>query len=355
MFQQRCFSWTRHLKSLKISSIEKIQSLPKNPSIAAIEPTDPPDTDLFKQLLSLQEEYKNHTLLVQVGSFYEIYDLSKGNDRSSLVQLSESLGLQIGTFKTSMNKYERIGFPSSQLQKYLKKLIDMNLSVAVVEQSDRDPASLKSLLERKVKRIVTPGTLVEEDEDRYQNSFLLTISILNDQVGLSWWDVVTGDSFISTCSLPSLSMEVSVINPKEILVDSRLKEDESLRTYFETLPLRVTFEESSMFNTESCDDIIQKSMLQSFHSQVEKRAVAGLCRYIQKIFPENTPNLLPPQSTKTNDFLLMDASVLKSLEMTETESKKKMTLYKLLNKTMTLAGSRLLERRLSNLCEFNHA
>ena len=129
------------------------------------------------------------------------------------------------------------------LQKYLKMLVqDHNRFVAMCEEFRRDDSLNAKTFERRVVRIVTPGTLIDEPFlNPYENNFLLSVSPIPLQngalekgiatadtpIGLAWIDVSTGEFYTKRTTVGGLRDEVVRINPKEVVLDTRLRDDET--------------------------------------------------------------------------------------------------------------------------------
>jgi DNA mismatch repair protein MutS len=142
-------------------------------------------TPLKKLVLELQNKHPDHILLIQNGMFYEIYDSG-----GYLDHVSNILGLKVAIKKNIRNGFPKFaGFPCVSLKSNLEALLKNNKTVAVVDQF-LCPLPAENI-DRKITRIYTPGTIIE-DADLNENSFLLAISCNQDQVGISWLDVNTG-------------------------------------------------------------------------------------------------------------------------------------------------------------------
>lgn len=168
------------LKKIKIS----IASANNPPVIEERQPTK-----LKKELDALQSQHPNHILLVQVGMFYEIYDCGNYLD-----EVSNLLNLRIAHHKSSDSindhRYMRFaGFPMVSLKSYLPTLLTSGKSVAIVNQTVKD--SLSNTVSRRVARIITPGTVLDElDTLTNENNFILAIrsnhSTRSKRIGLTW-------------------------------------------------------------------------------------------------------------------------------------------------------------------------
>lgn len=131
------------------------------------------------------------------------------------------------------------GFPILHINKYLKVLVQhQNRFVAMCEEFPRDPImGAKAGFDRRVVRIITPGTLIDEPFlNPYENNYLLAISPLKAHsesdtlvniksvtVGLAWIDVSTGEFFAKSTTYDSLRDELVRISPREVVLDEGFK------------------------------------------------------------------------------------------------------------------------------------
>src|SRR5271155_2512652 len=136
-------------------------------------------TPMMQQYREAKSRHPGMLLLFRMGDFYELFDedARKG---------AEVLGLTL----TSRDKtIPMAGFPHHQLEQYLQKLLHLGLRVAVCDQVE-DPATAKGLVKREVTRVVTPGTVTEDDLlDPRSSNHLVALHAAGPQVGLAWLDL----------------------------------------------------------------------------------------------------------------------------------------------------------------------
>src|ERR1700694_919528 len=148
-------------------------------------------TPMMRQYREAKDRHPGMLLLFRMGDFYELFD-------SDAEMAASVLGLTL----TSRDKtVPMAGFPHHSLEPYLRKLLQSGHRVAICDQVE-DPALAKGLVRREVTRVVTPGTLTEEELlDPRQANYLAAICLpsprssnrgLSDQVGLAWVDLSTG-------------------------------------------------------------------------------------------------------------------------------------------------------------------
>ena len=169
-------------------------------------------TPVRRQYLDIKNSYPDALVLFRLGDFYEAFD-----DDARVA----SRELEITLTSRSMGKGLKIpmaGVPAHALESYLVRLVKKGYKVAICEQLS-DPATSKGLLERDVVRVVTPGTVLETALlDQNANNYLVAVVQEGPQVGLAYVDASTGE-FAATQTTPEkVHLELSRLDPAEILV-----------------------------------------------------------------------------------------------------------------------------------------
>ena len=170
-------------------------------------------TPLMRQYLGAKAAYPDTLLLFRMGDFYELfYDDARKAARLldiTLTQRGQSAGAPI----------PMAGVPVHALESYLARLVRAGESVAICEQLG-DPALAKGLVERKVVRVVTPGTVTDEALlDERRDTLLLAIAPTRDGYGLAWADVAAGRLRVNELAdAEALSAELARLQPAEILL-----------------------------------------------------------------------------------------------------------------------------------------
>lgn len=164
-------------------------------------------------------------LLTRVGGFYELYF-------GQAERWAEVLGLRVGWKKTLGGPVAMAGFPFFQLERFLKMLVvGEGRQVAICEEfpvptgGREDKVVLAEggkLWERKIARIVTPGTLIDEEwVEKGENHFLLAVEVDGGMVGLAWADLGTGEVWCQVCEpAETLAAEIGRIAPREVVGDA---------------------------------------------------------------------------------------------------------------------------------------
>jgi DNA mismatch repair protein MutS len=320
-------------------------------------------TQLKREIDSIQLKYPQHILLVQVGMFYEIYDC--GNYLDSIAQL---LDLRIGIHKSSIgsdHRYSRFaGFPMSQLRNYLKPLLANGYTVAIVNQMEPDFAT--NQIKRRISRIITPGTVLDEDMDiTVDNNFLLSIYVKTAKsrsIGMSWIDVSTGEFYHTKSSLKELVSQISRIEPNEILIPKELiRIEHPVYKLIQHLGMIITPVDSHeiLSDTNAHENLVEdmSSALKDL-PELELQASELLLKYIRESFPEITPAIRTP-CADSKSLLKIDPKTLEALEIMQNrrERTKKGSLLSIIDQATSPSGKRLLRQRLkapsTNINEIN--
>src|SRR5437660_8831239 len=164
-------------------------------------------TPMMQQYQDAKARHPGMLLLFRMGDFYELFD----DDAQTAARV---LGLTL----TSRDKsIPMAGFPHHQLEQYLQKLLHLGYRVAVCDQVE-DPATAKGLVKREVTRVVTPGTLTEDDLlDPRASNHLVALFPEGNVMGLAWADLSTGQFHAADVPAHRLADELLRLAPAECL------------------------------------------------------------------------------------------------------------------------------------------
>ena len=299
-------------------------------------------TPMMRQYLKLKAENPDILLFYRMGDFYEMFY----DDAKRASQL-----LDISLTKRGSSNGEPIpmaGVPYHAVESYLAKLIALGESVAICEQIG-DPATSKGPVERKVVRIVTPGTVSDELllEDRKDN-LLASIWQHKNHFGYATLDISSGRFFVFECdNVEAMQAELQRTNPVELLypedfesmslIDNRngLRRrplwDFDLETAKQQLKLQFGTNDLVGFGVEECCYALS--------------AAGCLLQYVKDTQRTALPHIRSIIKESAYDFVVLDAATRRNLEITEnlcggTEN----TVADILDKTQTAMGSRMLKR-----------
>ena len=257
------------------------------------------------------------------------------------------------------------GFPLIHMQKHLNTLVQRNnLFVALCEEFPRPvPPGAKPSYDRRVVRIVTPGTLIDEPFlNHHENNYLLAISSNaahssegRDDVGLAWIDVSTGEFFTKCTTMEYLYDDVARIRPREVVLTKDMESVDScpvqaiVRRECPVISYSDTVTPQPLVHSVLASDSVSvhpEPPTASSLSSYETSAVSLLTSYLQLNLLEFMPDLPAPHKEVAQVTMEIDAHTLKSLEIQEgiQEGGATGTLLSCVKKTVTGGGTRLLAR-----------
>jgi len=303
-------------------------------------------TPMMAQYLEIKARHRDALLFYRMGDFYEMFF-------DDAAAASEALDIAL----TKRGKHQgkdiaMCGVPVHSAEGYLLTLIRKGFRVAIAEQME-NPAEAKkrgakSVVARDVVRLVTPGTLTEDSllEARRHN-YLCAFAEVRDEFALAWCDISTGEFRVMPCPLPRLGPELARLAPKEVLLADG--SDIALDEGFAITEIAPSGFDSSNGEKRLCD-LFGVTSLAGFGSfgRAELAAMGALVDYLDLTQHGNLPLLIPPQQENPAGLVQIDSSTRRNLEITSALSGgRDGSLIAAVDRTLTSAGGRLLERRLS--------
>ena len=299
-------------------------------------------TPMMQQYLKLKAENPDILLFYRMGDFYEMFY----DDAKRASQL-----LDISLTKRGSSNGEPIpmaGVPYHAVESYLAKLIALGESVAICEQIG-DPATSKGPVERKIVRIVTPGTVSDELllEDRKDN-LLASIWQYKNYYGYATLDISSGRFYIFECdNFEEMQAELQRTSPVELLYPEEFQSmpliennsglrrrpqwDFDLETAKQQLNLQFGTNDLIGFGVEECNYALC--------------AAGCLLQYVKDTQRTALPHIRSIIKQSAYDFVVLDAATRRNLEITENLSGgTQNTVAEILDKTQTPMGSRMLKR-----------
>ncbi len=307
-------------------------------------------TPMMQQYREARQRHPGMVLLFRMGDFYELF-----------FEDAEVVSRLLGLTLTSRDKnVPMAGFPHHQLDAYLRRLLHAGHRVAICDQVE-DPALAKGLVRREVTRIVTPGTLTDDNLlDPRQSNHLVALTMPaggRGLVGLAWVEPSTGLFQATDIDLPRLADELARLAPAELLVGesaaaiplvSRLTE--SLR---EVLPqLMITARPDWTFDLATARATLLGhfgvSTLAGFgfdDSQPCLGAAGALLAYLQETFKSSLAHLGRLRPFAAGRYLFLDEVTRRGLELTRTlrDNARNGSLLAVIDRTVTPMGARLLQ------------
>ena len=298
---------------------------------------------MMQQYLGIKAEHPDLLMFYRMGDFYELFfdDAKKA---------SEILGITLtARGKANGEPIPMAGVPYHAAEQYLSRLLKHGISVAICEQVG-DPAASKGPVERKVARILTPGTVTDDYLlEEHRDNILLATFKQGQHFGIAHIDLSGGRFIIQQVNdEQTLLNEIERLHPAEIL----LSEDHGL-----TLPsnLPTTQRPPWHFDEDTARELLNKQFgthdLAGFGCDdlpIAVIAAGALLDYINETQRTALPHITSMHVESSDDSIILDAASRRNLELEESlHGEHKNTLISVLDKTATSMGSRLLRRWLN--------
>ena len=310
-------------------------------------------TPMMAQYLDIKAQYPDALLFYRMGDFYEMFFEDAVNAAEALDIALTKRGKHDG------NDIPMCGVPVHSAEGYLLTLIRKGFRVAVGEQLE-SPAEAKkrgskSVVKRDVVRLVTPGTITEDSllEARRHN-FLTAYCELRDEAAIAWADISTGAFHVMPIARVRVSPELARLAPSELLVPDGPCLDQ-LRPIADDHQIPLTPLAKSSFDSTAAEkrvcELFKVSTLEAFgtFSRAEISAMGAVIDYLEITQKGKLPLLQPPVQEAEDRVVQIDAATRRNLELTRSLSGGRTgSLLSVVDRTVTPAGARLLEQRLSS-------
>ncbi len=290
---------------------------------------------MMKQYLEVKNSYKDCLVLFRLGDFYETF-----LDDAKLV----SKELQI--VLTSRNGVPMAGVPYHSINGYLKKLVTAGYKVAICEQTE-DPALARGLVKREVTRVVTPGTIVEDELlPESENNYIIAVGEADELFIMATADVSTGEVSLSTAEdLESMKDFIIATGPSQILLRESLKTLK--REISEITFAMIEIVEDWHFALSSGINYVKEfySIASIDHLELNNREIevlGALFKYLETINFGPMKHLSLPRVIRKSDSMQLDASTIENLNLFRLE--RKGSLFEILDETITGMGRRRLRQ-----------
>ncbi|MDO8735360.1 MAG: DNA mismatch repair protein MutS, partial [Elusimicrobiota bacterium] len=251
---------------------------------------------------------------------------------------------------TSRQDVPMCGIPYHSYKYYVARLIKEGFSVAICEQME-DPSKSKGLVKREVVRVITSGTVLEENLlEAKINNFLCVIYPNNLDFAVAFIDVSTGDFYNLSISddrhYRKLNMQLAKYTPSEIILPKSEQENTNLIKTIKKEKTMLTFMDDINFSPEMAEDTLLKFEMDEAENKNTKIVCSAIISYIQKTQPDVLTNVRKIRKITDNDFLSVDELVIKNLELVEgfSSGTRIGSLFEIMDKTVTSMGARLLRK-----------
>ncbi|OOG58360.1 DNA mismatch repair protein MutS [Rhodanobacter sp. C03] len=303
-------------------------------------------TPFMRQYLSAKAEHPEVLLFFRMGDFYELfYEDARKAARLldiTLTQRGQSAGAPI----------PMAGVPYHAAENYLARLVRLGESVAICEQIG-DPALAKGIVERKVVRIVTPGTVTDAAllEERRDNLLLAIAAGANGTYGLAWVDLSSGRFLLNEVPhAEALAAELARLQPAETLVDESVAWPK-LVSNLPGLRKRPPWHFDSDAAKRELNRFFGTRDLGGFgmdNLPLATAAAGCLLGYVEETQKSALPHLTGMAVESASETIALDAATRRNLELdTHPSGRTEHTLLGVLDETVTPMGARLLRRWLN--------
>ncbi|MDD4504412.1 MAG: DNA mismatch repair protein MutS, partial [Clostridiaceae bacterium] len=298
-------------------------------------------TPMMQQYFEIKNQHKDKILFFRLGDFYEMFFEDA---------ITASKELEITLTGRDCGQEERApmcGIPYHSAENYIARLIEKNYKVAICEQVE-DPALAKGLVRREIVKIITPGTVIESSMlDERNNNYLLSIYSDRKQLALSYVDLSTGEFYCTYADnedANNIRNEINRINPSEIISNTELQDIKAVYSSYNLL-------DKKYYDKEDCTRRLKRqfavSSLEGLGIDNESllRSTGALLLYLDDIQKVSLGNINYIKSYSISNFMVLDQSTRRNLELSETirGKSKKGALLSVIDRTSTAMGGRKLK------------
>lgn len=297
----------------------------------------------MKQYYDLKVQHPDVLILFRVGDFYETFD-------EDAVKCSKILNITLTKRNNgAANNVNLSGFPYYALNNYLPKLINSGLKIAICEQLENIKSKNCDVIKRGITQFITPGLILNNDilNSKY-NNFISSIYFNKSNIGVAFLDVSTGEFYTSEGNVNSMLNLVNKFNPSEIVYS---KKQAVLLQKYRLFNNNCRSMDNSLFNYKVAYNTLVKhfntNSLKGFGlnytniSAIVSSAV--ILHFLSKNYFYNIDHILKICIIKDEKYLWMDDFTVKNLEIFKPNNIEGVALIKILDKTATCMGSRLLK------------
>ena len=314
-------------------------------------------TPAMQEYLKIKRQNPDKILLYRLGDFYETFF-------EDAVTMSKVLEITLtGREQGKFGRIPLAGIPAKSVNGYIEKLVQKNYKVVICDQLE-DPKFAKGIVKRGVTRIITSGTLTES-EMLNQNSNNYICALFKDEKselwGFSYADISTGEFKVTQSSYELILAELARISPTEVIGPSKKQDiqpfqivpeekidlpDDIVKLYnCSKIPASVFDEHFAQNNLKA---VFEANSLEAFGYSRYKlgfRCAGALLAYIWENMKENIPKFERIEPYELSEYMILDSSTRKNLELTHTSRDKNKygSLLWAIDKTKTNMGARLLK------------
>jgi len=307
------------------------------------------ETPMMAQHRKIKAMLKDTILFFRCGDFYEMFN-------EDALAASKILNITLTSRNKNVeNKTPMCGIPYHAAEGYVGRLVRAGYKVAICEQAEEKSGS--KIIDRKVTKIITPGTVGSEIDDSADNNYLAALLPGDKQTGVSFADLNTGEFLyytVETDGREKLAEELARFQPSECLLPESALLNGPLQEILRCFSLTTTPISDWQFDSE----IASKKLKDHFQTQslkgygVTERLMTGVCaagailQYLEETQKTELTHITTLTFLNTNDYMLLDEATQRNLELVKSmrEDTAAYTLLSSLDRTVTPMGKRLLRK-----------
>ena len=306
---------------------------------------------MMRKYFEMKEQYPDCIMFFRVGDFYEMFfeDAEVASKVLDLVLTGKDCGLE--------ERAPMAGVPFHAVDTYIRKLIENGYRVAICEQIE-DPATAKGLVERDVIRVVTPGTVMEEDIlDEKSSNYLASVYTNDTTFGIAWTDISTGEfnlyEYEGANYLDRLSDILGTIRPEEVISNDHFARIYYTLNFFKNNGMKCRcyheFAYAYDYALKKLTSLLNVVTLDAFECKDKKCAISasgGLMEYLFQTQKRAMAHINKLTYIKDNSFMILDQATRRNLELTSRakDGKRQGSLINVIDKTVTAVGARTIRR-----------
>ncbi|MGE5423577.1 MAG: DNA mismatch repair protein MutS [Ignavibacteriales bacterium] len=304
-------------------------------------------TPMIEQYRSIKKEYADCILFFRLGDFYEMFfeDAEKASRELDIVLTARDGG---------QGKIPMCGIPYHAAGNYIGKLLEKGYRVAICDQVE-DPKEAKGIVRREVTRVVTPGTVLDDNWLSDDNNYLIALSLSDDRAGLAYIDLSTGEfgtcQFIGQMGISQLQDEIARLRPTECIIPRWSSDD--LDVLGESLLKGIVITEVApeLFTRDvaalKLEKYFGKNAISVFDMEhmpegiATAGAIIGFIEDTQKTMMNHIKYI---KTYQVSDFMGLDKTSRRNLELTsnQRDGKTEGSLISVIDATKTAMGKRQL-------------
>ncbi len=308
-------------------------------------------TPMMAQYFEIKKEYPDTILFFRLGDFYEMF-FEDAKTASAVLELTLT-----GRACGNGEKAPMCGVPFHSSENYIARLVANGYKVAICEQVE-DPATAKGLVKRDVVRIITKGSIIENNMlDEAKNNYLTSIYLDNNGAGICFVDVSTGTlnlTFIEDSKnlTSSVINELGVFSPSEIILNSRCAQNKQISDFISRkIEASCELPDDSYFDFADCLKVTENHFSAEKISELNLRSLPGAViavgvalKYLMNVQKNDLQNIRDINLYSETQHMKISYSTKRDLEIVETmrSREKRGSLLWVLDKTKTSMGRRLL-------------